>query len=152
MIYMMVGLPASGKSTVAKEITRNGFARIIVAPDVMRALRFGVYRIGNKEEEEEIMSSCRNLVKIYIEKGMSTIFDATNLTKKSRRKLLSILDKKIEVMAVFINTPLEQCLINNDNRDIETPKQVILNMNTVLEEPSLDEGFTQILRIKWDGK
>ena len=77
----MMGLPASGKSTFADEIAKTENATI-VSSDTIRKEWYGDENIqGNPTK---IFEEMRRRTVSVLENGRSVIYDATNLTLKSR--------------------------------------------------------------------
>lgn len=95
-ILVLQGVPASGKSTYARELTLKDKSYVIVSRDEIRAAR-GQYWIPNQEdyisdiEEFEIRSAIKH--------GLNPVIDATNLNPKTITKwktLAKELDVDIE--------------------------------------------------------
>ena len=74
--------------------------------------------------------------------GKDVIFDATNLTPKYRKWCL---DTKAEHIAVFVNTPLKECLKRNSERERVVPPEVIERASKRLVPPTTDEGFDSVI-------
>ena len=73
-------------------------------------------------------------------------------------QLLGRVDVKVLAGAVvnlgaeFFDVPLEVCLERNRNRLRQVPEDVMQKMAANLEPPTLEEGFTRIVRVRKDGK
>lgn len=79
-------------------------------------------------------------------------FDATLLTRTSRRRLLKEVrkvDGDIPVVAVVMETPLHVCQVRNAARSVDrqVPLDTILTMEATQDEISEDEGFAEVTRI-----
>ena len=77
-----------------------------------------------------------------LEAGRDVIFDATNLTPKYRKWCL---DTKAEHIAVFVNTPLKECLKRNSERERVVPPEVIERASKRLVPPTTNEGFDKVI-------
>ena len=78
-------------------------------------------------------------------KGEMVIWDQTNLTKKSRAKKLAKVPETWEKVAVYVLTPSEAEWTKRLQRPGKTiPIEVIQQMTSSFEPPSLDEGFKEI--------
>lgn len=133
MIFVLCGLPGSGKTTLSKQLSQQYNARICCYDDcekdyVNRTYApFYSFICKQKEENENI------------------IIDNINLTIKSRMELLEILkifsDKKI---LIILTTSLDQCISRAKQRERITPEFIIRALNSQYQSPSLDEGWDDI--------
>ncbi|UNC93443.1 ATP-binding protein [Candidatus Contubernalis alkaliaceticus] len=140
-LVVMVGLPASGKSTVTRDYQCRGYG--VVNPDSIR-LRFGIQYSG--ELEKEIWTIAYAELKGFLKLGKDVVFDATNLTRTQRKPLIKIAKSYgAKVTAHTLSTPLELCLERNENRDAPVPRETIIKKEKMLVPPSPEEGFDQIL-------
>lgn len=140
-LYIMIGIPGSGKSTYAKKRFPNA---IYVSRD---EIRFDL--VSENEEyfsrENEVFTKFVNIINSSLKAGKDVIADATHLNPRSRTKLFSHLNidpTKTETIAVVMRTPLEVCLYRNENRKgtrSYVPPQVIKNMYSSFKEPTMKE-------------
>ena len=77
------------------------------------------------------------------------IFDATNLTKKTRNYLFSYLKKHNliegnDVIACICNADVETCVRRQASRARKVPQSVITRQSLQYEVPELSEGFYAI--------
>ena len=148
-LYIMCGLPGSGKSTWAKsfkeKLEKSGYKCVIVSRD---DIRFSLIQNGNyfSKEKETFNSYCDTIQK-YLDMGYQVIADATQIDSTSRAKLLNHLEiaEDVHVSCVYINTPIEKCKEYNSKRDgmRKVPEVVIERMNAKKMPPTLREynGF-----------
>ena len=143
ILYLMMGIPGSGKSTWVKEqIKEKG--GIHISRD---AIRFSLVK-----ENEPYFSKERLVYRTFIQKSQEAIddlsndniyIDATHLSAESRYKLLNKLNlEKIDnVCVVFINTELQVALARNNKRTgrEKVPEDVIISMFENLDYPSEKE-------------
>jgi predicted kinase len=142
--YVMIGCPASGKSTFASKLakTENAF---IVSGDEIRAELYG--EEANQGNWVEIHDRIEELVSEAC--GMPLILDGTHYLSSYRREALALLRSYgyDEVEAVVLNTSLEECLLRNAVRHRGVPRHVLLGMHQKLQA-SLEfidtEGFSHI--------
>ncbi len=123
---MLSGLPASGKSTRAKEIVETG-NWIRVNRDLLRTmLHFDKFSSRN---EGDTIDAEKALVRFFLSKDKSVVVDDTNLNPKNR-EMWSTIAK--ECNATFetekIETDWLECLIRNMRREKAVPPHVIRNM------------------------
>lgn len=146
---MMVGLPGSGKSTYAKELAEK-IKAVICSSDVIRKELCGDENL--QDNNEEVFKLLHSRIKEYLRKGISVIYDATNINSKRRRAFLSELRnilcvKKCVIMAVS----LEECCKRNEQRNRVVPHDVIMRMYKNWNTPYWFEGWDEItLKFKDD--
>lgn len=133
-LYVMIGIPGSGKSTYAKQYLKDKYT-IYVSRDEIR--------YGLLEEADEYFSKEKTVFDIFIQKiqdalnnGYNVIADATHTYIGARLKLFSALDidtTKTEVIGIVMQTPLEECIKRNQLRTgracvpVETVRQFYKN-------------------------
>ena len=100
-LHLMVGLPRSGKSTIA-----NTMGYPIVNPDSIRLALHGQAFIGDAEPMVWVIA--KYMVKsLFIAGHSDVILDATNITKARRDEWKS---KKWNRQFVVVDTPKDVCL------------------------------------------
>ena len=150
ILYVMMGLPASGKSSLAEEIAWTKDATII-SSDAIRKEWYGDESIqGNPTK---IFEEMRKRTVSVLENGRSVVYDATNLTLKSRYFLrnyspLLKIRNKIKVNGILCATPFDVCCERNSNRIRVVPMETITRMLKSFTPPMLSEGFDFIVLYK----
>lgn len=142
-LYMMIGLPASGKSTIAKDIAKSEGA-IIVSSDEIRKELFG--DINDQSNNVKVFEEVINRTKFYLANKYNVIIDATNINYKKRRHLLNSIDNLHgkDRIAILVATPYEECLERNKLRERKVPEEVIKRMYFNFYIPQYYEGFDDI--------
>ncbi len=122
-VIIMVGLPASGKSTIAKV---NYTSYYLISLD----------EIENHSREIE-----EALIEENLAKGNSIVIADTNLTHEIRVGHIKIARKyNAYIVAVYLDIPIEQILKRNRNREEPVPDATIFRMKKELELPTYAEG------------
>lgn len=141
-MFMMIGLPASGKSTLAEQIAKSEDAEIVSSDNIRKEL-YGDENIqGDNNKvfrilQERIINGLKN--------NKNMIYDATNISYKTRMAFLQRLNKlKVEKIAIMVATPYEDCLIRNSQRERKVPEEVIKRMYNNFYVPQYFEGFDDI--------
>ena len=138
IVKMLVGLPASGKSTYAGKYARIGWR--IISSDSIREELFGDASI--QKEPSKVFARMLERLEISMNNNENIIIDATNLTVKNRAFFLqTIANYSYTVVAIIFNTPLEECKKRNSERKRQVPIEVIEHMAKKIELPSKNEGF-----------
>lgn len=146
MLYILIGISGSGKSTFAEKNCRVNHNMIQCSSDLIRKELYGDENIqGNGAEVFRILND-RTL--IYLHEDRDVIYDATNTTRKSRKKIIKLAKEFTnDICAVYFKIPLDVCLERNAKRDRKVPEEVIRKMFYQLQEPSKEEGFDAIVTI-----
>jgi len=139
---MMVGLPASGKSTYAKELSEKENA-IIHSSDSIRKELYGDESIQG--DNHKIFRLLHSRIKEDLKAGKNVIYDATNINSKRRRGFLTELNNiDCDKICVIVAIPYEECLRRNSLRDRKVPEEVIKKMYLNWNTPYWFEGWDYI--------
>ena len=140
--FLLVGIPASGKSTYCKQLATNTGA-VILSTDSIRAKLYGNESIQGSwsDIERELHKS----IKHYVALNVPVIVDATH-TKPEHRKPLLNLSSRIEWACYWLNADLKECLKRNQARTRTVPSHVIESMFNQLKltPPTKAEGFENV--------
>ena len=124
----MRGLPASGKSTKAKEIVEESGNTIRLNKDLLRTmLHFDKWSGKNEAQTTEAEES---LAVQFLAFGTNVVVDDTNLNPKVLNKwkeMVKELDEKFEVVDLT-DVPLETCIERDSQRPNPVGRDVIINM------------------------
>lgn len=141
IFYMLVGLPASGKSKWAKENINE--KTIWLSSDNLREELFGNinYQDKNNELFEEMNKRTRKLLK----DGYNVIYDATNINSKRRMNLLRYLKKTgCKNICIYFSNNYRNCILNDNSRERKVGREVITKMYKNLQVPMYHEGWDDI--------
>lgn len=114
-LYMMRGLPASGKTTVAKKMVDDQGVKRVNRDELRMMIDNGRY----SEEREYLIKEVRDSVitkSLWL--GYDVVIDDTNLKSEDEdhfRRLIAATDVNFQV--VNMHTPLEECLERDRNRE-----------------------------------
>lgn len=137
-IIMLKGLPASGKSTWAKEKINENSNYIRINKDDIRESITGKWT----SKKEKIVISIRNsLIKAGISLGKNVIIDDTNLNPKHEQSLKTLaqeLGVEFEINDSFLKVPVEECVERDIKRDKSVGYKVIYKMyyDYLYQDPS----------------
>ena len=153
-VYLMAGIPASGKSTfIQKEMDvyeKAGQNCIWCSRD---NVRFSM--VGENEEyfskENQVFRAWINSIKTALNDDAHDVIyiDATHVDKVSRAKTLRNLNINKDyhtLICVCFNTDVKTCIERNSNREgrARVPDKAIYSMYHRFVKPALEEGFDSI--------
>lgn len=142
-LIVLCGLPASTKSTFAKELQRMYTNSVIVSSDEMRERTYGDERIQG--DNNKLFEAIYAEIISFLKDGKTVIFDATNILAKNRIHLLNTVGKyATEKHCVVVATPYHKCLEFNSRRTRFVPEQVINHMWKQFTCPQYYEGWNTI--------
>ena len=137
---MLVGVPGSGKSTFAKELLDE--FTIHLSSD---AIRKEIYGDENcQDDPSRVFNIMHERTLKALKDGINVIYDATNITRKSRLSILKQLPAYVEKKCIITWAPIDECIGRDACRERTVGVEVINKMLQRFEAPFYDEGFDDI--------
>ena len=143
ILYMLVGIPASGKSTWANEnegYDSNEKFTYWFSSDKIRS-------IYNLKDNNKVFNILHNRIFEALREGYNAIYDATNVSRKYRIFFLNELNQKkidCEKICVLFLTPVHICKERNAARFECVPDYVYDRMLRNFQLPMKEEGWDEI--------
>src|SRR5690348_14079600 len=135
-VILTRGLPASGKTTWAKEqVVREPGRYKRISKDDLRLMVNNVY---SKEHEAFILDARDDLIVLALMHGFSVIVDDCNLNPKHEARIRELVGDQAEILIQdFTHVPLETCLKRNRTRTgyALVPEEYILAMHQKYLQP-----------------
>ena len=148
-LYLMVGVPGSGKSTYAKNILKDG--DIYISRDEIRYSLLTEEDDYFAKENEVIKTFIDNIDKsLVMEEYCGDVYaDATHLSPKSRAQVLNQLKNKDKVSVIYLDIPLNIILERNAQRKGRAlvPENVVRRMYNSITLPTKAEGIEELIII-----
>lgn len=148
-LYIMVGAPGSGKTTWCKEhLTKED---VYISRD---EIRFSLLKPQEAyfSKENQVYQLFISKIERALNEGKNVYADQTSLDESARAKLLKSLQVTIidEIHAVWMDTPLEKCLLQNNLRTglSKVPENSVKQMFNKLTIPKWEEGIKYLHIIK----
>lgn len=150
-LVVLIGLPASGKSTWVAENCPN---HVIVSNDAVvekygAKLNLDYNEAWKKVSFKTVKYECNNTFKKAVSDKKSIVIDNTNMTPKARRTYRA---EGYYVKAVVFDIPEEEWKRRTEKRKNETGKLVpdaaIMQMRKAYRPPAKEEGFDEIIYVK----
>lgn len=152
---VMVGLPASGKSTFVEDMVQKDKNTFVYSTDaILERIAAQLGKTYNDVFEKHIKSAKTEAdidLDHSIKKGQNIIWDQTNLGDKKRKQIINLMEKNnYNVVCVCFLPPdndesseiLAKRLAQRPGKHI--PPKIIENMKNSYVKPRLAEGFEKI--------
>ena len=149
---MLVGIPAVGKDTWAREYIKQHPGTIIHSSDDIREELYG--DASCQDSPAKIFELMRSRTIRDLRAGKDVIYNATNIKYKDRKSIMSQVLKMTCATCyckIFV-APVEVCKERNAARERVVPDFVYDRMLQSFQMPFYNEGFADIKVIHtWDG-
>lgn len=153
-VYMMVGVPCSGKSTFLQNIridVTSPYFHVASSDAYIEAAARALdttYEAIFQDVIKHSTAALHRQIQQYLKEDISFTWDQTNLSVATRKKKLAQIPKRYHRAAIFMHCPRDVVLARNVVRAEKTGKNIPLtvfaDMFKSLEEPTFDEGFDRI--------
>ncbi|MBE0468070.1 MAG: AAA family ATPase [Methyloprofundus sp.] len=136
-LYILSGLPGSGKSTFLK---RNNIpSEMIISMDSIREQLLGTYPRHTEEEgwfegihqsaNQAVFDLTLAMLDVRMKEGLTTFIDSTALSDRTRLRWAEVARKhKMPVEVLIFDTPLALVVQQNIQRERKVPDSVVKNM------------------------
>ena len=148
ILYMMVGLPGSGKTQQAHMLAKEINAEVLTISEIRKELSQENPNIA----ETEVFATMNVRAKAIIADNCNVVIDSTNIKSFNRSKFLSHIQKEIpcKAICVVMATPYEICLKNNANRiNSDYIKGLYFNWETPAYWEGWDEIWLNYEHLEW---
>ena len=137
-LYLLSGIPGSGKTTLAHQLAEQHNATVHSYDELPMA---NTKASMDGSVKQAWLASIRE----DLQAGKSVICDGLNLTVADRKELLSyVADIPCEKVLYVKIVPLETCLQRNRERKTRLPDFVVEQSAERMEAPTKDEGWDAI--------
>jgi predicted kinase len=135
--YVMCAVPGSGKDTFIK----NNMPDIpMVSLDELR-IENKVKR-GDEKGEGRIIQKAKETTKVYMRAKQDFVFNATNITKEMRGKIINDFEAYgAKVVVIYVEVPFKDLMVQNHNREYKVPEKSVKSMISSLDMPDFTECY-----------
>jgi predicted kinase len=146
-LYVLTGIPGSGKSTYAR--TQLGRCVRVSLDDLRKMMSGHDY---HAEYEPMVAEAARVVLEAMLAQanvlGFDVVLDATNVTRAWRGDAIQRARRHgVEPFSVFVDVPFEVAARRNAERGRVVPEEVLERFHGQLEPPQEDEGFVAVIRV-----
>jgi predicted kinase len=152
-LILLIGIPGSGKSSVAQQLVGQSQEHLLISTDAIRAQLFGNEAIQGpwlliwRELDCQLRQA---LEAISQQLGTAAIYDATNASRRQRREAIAQVRTigYTHITGLWLDTPIWLCLARNRRRQRQVPEEVIWRMHRQLCDtpPSCADGLDRLIR------
>jgi len=154
-LIVLVGNIGCGKSTIAQDYVKDGYVAI-VRDQLRYAIGDGQY-IFNRDYESIIWKTEQYMLRKFLELGANIIVDEVGVSKKLRKKYIKVgkeFDYSVEAIVLprlSMKEAVSRRMKNPHGQfDKKLWEQVWTNFDKMYRDPTHEEGFDSILRLKGD--
>lgn len=148
-IVVMVGLPASGKSTLIKHNYSD--YTLVSSDDYIEKIAASQNKTYGDVFKDAVGPAHTNMNATFrdaIQNNENIVWDQTNLTKRKRRSILSQIPSHYKKTCVVFDVPEDIRADRQKGRKNKSiPDHVVNSMRQSFEMPTKDEGFDRIVVI-----
>ena len=138
-IYVLCGIPGSGKTTLAQELA-NRHGAVLRSYDDMPGAN------TRESMDGSVTREWLNIIHADLMAGKSVVCDGMNLTSKDRLEVLSaISDIPCRKVLAFKFVPIDTCIKRNAQRHGRLPYFVIEQAAQKMEPPTGEECWDEII-------
>lgn len=139
-----MGLPGSGKSTYASDYLKDHIENTVwCSSDNIRKVLYGDEAIqGNPQT---VFRHLHNKVAEYLNRGYNVVYDATNVTRKCRKGIISLAKSlNAHIHGTVVWASYKECIARDKARDRQVGVNVINKFIKNWQSPYYDEGFDSL--------
>lgn len=157
-LFILIGISFSGKSRWTDSYIEKHPETIVVCPDEIRKELTG--DISNQNRNYEVFERAHSETKLWLERNENVIFDATNVSAKSRRDLTIIgQQSRAQIIYVLFEPPsmdiintrmlLDADRIKNGLRSNVPIEAIIKQRNTLINNLPLieNEDWDELIKV-----
>lgn len=145
-LIIVAGISGSGKSTFTKLLEEQGWA--VICPDRIRAYLYGDENIQG--DGNQVFQFAFNNMAEFGKQGYDVVFDATNTTRKARKQVIEKARPHFDfILCYYFYPSLVKSMNNQEKRERQVPREVLVRQINQWETPTIDEGFDYVCEIKY---
>jgi len=149
-LYVLVGVPGSGKTTWIGHQSFNWDTTVVVSTDIfVERYAMSVRKTYNEVFEDYMPTAIglmAELAQLAFVEGKDVVWDQTSTTINTRAKKLRMAPATYTKIAVVFNTPSPEVhakMLDRPGKVI--PTEVIQDMVARFEMPTVEEGFDKVI-------
>jgi predicted kinase len=146
-LVILVGVPGSGKTTLAQKLIQRGYQWFNA--DSIREELWG--DAGDQRDSDKVYEIFFQRLEKSLAEGVDIVIDNTNINTRHRSPILqrAITAGYDDIQIWILDVPLEMCLQRNKSRERSLPDEIVVNYYNTLQgpgKPRKHEGKIVIVR------
>jgi predicted kinase len=154
-IYIMIGLPGSGKSTWIRTHLKNEDFILVSSDDIIDTIAAEQGITYSEAFKSSIGFATGEMKRIFddaVKQNKNIVWDQTNVSKKKRKGILNKVPNNYKKIAVVFETEDAVIAQRLKTRAEETgkhiPSHVVDSMAKSWQSPTKEEGFDEIIKVR----
>ena len=169
ILYMTIGLPASGKSTyfsklndletVCGDTIRREFfgdEGIQLSEGFLTARGYDLSSLTRQQKEKLcnklVWDEAKERALRFLKEGRNVAYDGIHLRREIRKNVIASFSPYALIHGLYFVTPLELCIARDRKRKRTIGEARICELSRFMETPSLEEGFDRLETIDQNGQ
>ena len=149
-LVLLIGIPGSGKTTLAEQLVSRGYLRLN-ADDIRHEVLGSAVDTRNPEDGQKVFGIFFQRLEEALAESKDIVIDNTNINARHRGPILQRAIKAgySDIQLWILDVPLEVCLERNRDRDRSVPDDVVKNYFNTLQghgRPNKHEGKLIVVR------
>ncbi len=152
-LILLVGVPGSGKTTLAQNLVSKGFDRLC-ADDIRLELYGDAAQQG---DPKRVFAIFFERFETLLKEGKNIVVDNMNVKLEHRQQITAMARNSnyTNIQIWVLDVPLDICLARNRKRERQVPEDVITNSFNTLNrqgKPKTEEGEIVIVKADESGQ
>lgn len=140
-LYVLCGIPASGKTTKSHELAKKYDAILYCLDELSKNSILTKHSLIRSNMHKDIANDLLH--------GHNVVCDDLNTKLSMRLSILTAVSKiNCKKVLIVMDTPLKDCLTRNANRQNMVIENIFFNIYNSFEPPSYKEGWDEIVYIR----
>ena len=140
-LYILCGIPGSGKTTKSHELVTLHNAKLYCADEL--------FRYTQPKDMKQALSETYSQMASELLAGNNVVYDDLNHRLDQRLNILSaVSDIECKKILLVMDTPIDECLIRNANREVRVTDFTIRRVHDRFQRPTLEEGWDEIVYVR----
>ena len=140
-LYVLMGIPASGKSLMSDQLVKEKNCRLFSSDIIREEMK---YDASVDAQNDSLFDYMYARIREELDKGVDIVLDATNTYAIYREKIFRAVGHQHRIVCILLMRQYDNCLKANRQRAQFIKEDVIYQMYSEFDLPSLEEGFEQI--------